>query len=401
MDPLSQVFEGKGGTGLAVILDEPGLDPAKIHMNRINELKKKKINDQKALTSALEGISEFDDTGWYVHQAEIQQGRKDLVKFYVDNFKKGVNPDSPTQNLDTYMQAQRMKDDLKSRAAYSKQLKDHYKTQRGRMEGKQGDFTPESIERFKNYYRDPLSTQMLSLPPELVEAGEVYDYLKYIDSQAKGTAYTQYTAKKEGRTTFSKRAKEASVKQRISDILSSEQGKFAIKDKMENEGMTEPQAIQWVKDRFNSSLGTIFKDIEDEDKAGWNITIRPGGFGMASKNFRFELSEKEEGMAHDPLNPLKTIQKIRIARNDASENKPIFVAGEYVLPLGFEEKEGEWFMTGKNEAGDDVEIPEIEARADIQANYDGFTVDELLKQREAQTKGAGYGGAPEGKGRGY
>lgn len=179
MDPNAQVHGGKVGTGAAVIFPQSGVNPAQVHMDRVKSAaaaeQAQQAADNKARATSLASLTKFDTTGWYRHNEILTKGRDELQKVYADSWSQGLNPDNPSTG-DLYVTTQKTRKDLKNKVAYSKQLKDHYKAQVARLEGKQDAFTVESVQAFEKYYNSTFNEQMETLPPVLQERVELQDW---------------------------------------------------------------------------------------------------------------------------------------------------------------------------------------------------------------------------------
>lgn len=389
MDPLGQVYQGQAGSGAAVILGESKGEAAGKYLDRLNALSKQRAAERKAVDKAMGDLEALDEVGWFRHNEELGIMREELINHTTNVYVAGGDPFSGKAGLKTAQ----LQGSLSRSAKHSQQIRELYKLGTTRIEGKQENFTPESITAFANYFTLPLGEQLKSSPPTLVEKKEVVDYLSFIDKQATGTAFTQYEIKKDGKTTFSKQANAAAVKLRIEDTIASPQGQAAISDRVQNHGETREQAEQWIENRFRSNLDRQTKSLENQPKGGAFMYF---GWGAKSANYRFEYQEVQPtvgvGTILDPDYQQESFEEISLIRTNVPENTPINLRDPgdpskqseiLVIPIALRRgKDGKWILHGKKriaEYGRDYtetyEIPWDDVKGKIRGEFDGFDPD--------------------------
>lgn len=402
MDPLGQVFLGEAGTGAALILGDSGSDAFGNLVDRLNAAKKAEKKARDSVAASMSKLQGLDKVGWFRHNEELGTMRKSLVNHTTNIYVAGGNPFAGEAGLKTAQ----LQGDLKRAADHSQQIRELYKLGTARIEGKQENFTPESIKSWADYFTSPLSKQLESLPPSLVEHEEVLNYMKYIDDQSKNQGYSDYTIKKDGVTTQSKSAREAGVRLRVADIIVSPEGKAAIKDKTENHGMTQDAAESWIDKRYRSNLDNVTKQLESKGTTG-GFTFNFGG--AASQNYRFEYQVQRPTVGIGTMlvpgaKPEGAFEEVRMARTDATENKPIFLKDPTdptktneisVIPISVRRyDDGRVMLNGKkvDEYGDaeEIEIPYEDVENAIRANFDGFVFDDFMRELDKQ-RGGGAG----------
>lgn len=392
MDPLSQVALGRAGTGAAVIF-KPGVDPLDAFAKSLAGLKTVRAKERDAINKNLADFNKFDATGWFIHNDNLQTKRATLMTHVGGILAAGADPFTGQAGLKT----NQLKHDLESSAKFSLQLRELYKSGLARLEGKQEDFTTDSMDAWTKYFTGTgFDEQRKSLPPQLIEKGEVIDFLSFIDDQAKGTAVDLTVIETDEVTITTKKAREAAVKLRIETAMTDPRGQAAINAWMQD-GLSREAAEKRWEDRFRSNLDTEFKRLIDEDN---ETTFLFSGSGARSKNFSFDLQEFDvpitapqfPGEQRAITGPGKR-KEVSIARTDATENKPLFFPDPddpqkerqiEVIPLGFRQKpDGTWVMFGKKEVEfeepQDIEIPEKDVRSKIKTNFDGFELNAFLR----------------------
>ena len=393
MDPLGQVYTGQAGTGAAVILGESRGKAAGNLIDRLNALSKQRAKERKDVDKAMGDLEALDEVGWFRHNEELGIMRKELVDHTTNVYVAGGDPFSGEAGLKTA----RLQGALSRSAKHSQQIRELYKLGTTRMEGKQENFTPESITSFASYFTKPLSEQLKSQPPVLVEKKEVLDYMAYIDKQAAGTAQDQFEIKREGITKVSKGARESSVKLRIEDIIAHPMGKAAIADRTQNHGETVEQAEQWIEDRYRSNLDRMNKDLENQNKGGAFMYF---DWGAKSQNFRFEYQTVQPEVGVGTIlaggGQPAGFEEISLVRTNVPENTPINLRDPgdptkeseiLVIPVALRRgADGRWILHGKKriaEYGKDYtenyEMPWDDVKAKARGEFDGFDPDIFME----------------------
>jgi len=397
MDPLGAVYLGKAGTGAAVFLGDPSISSKELS-DRLGDLRKQRTQESKSIETSMDDLLKFEKTEWYQHKDEIQEMREGLVTHVTGYLANEINPFTGKIGAITNT----MQGNMRHAIEYSTQLKEYFDASKARFEGKQQDFTVDSITDWVDYWKLPFKEQLEKPPPILIEKQERVDYLTAIDKLGEGIGYdiTQYPTEEAGVQVYTKQAKENYIKLRTEDFISVDpKGKLAVADYMQIYKISREQAEKRIEDRVRSGIDSTTKLLEKKGTT-YNYTYYP--WGAESKNYRFEVQEVKPtvgigtvltgGVRPQPFTEISLTSKYQ------AENKPHQLRDPedptktkeiWAIPLSVrQEKGGEWTLHGIKEGypgggfaryTEDYDIPWEDVKGKIRGKFDNFDPDIIMK----------------------
>jgi len=282
-----------------------------------------------AFQKSLDGVSKFETDGWYRHDNELKLKKNELIKFYTDNFKVDKNPDDAS-DLELYRSAQSMKDELERLTKFSKQLKDNYKSQIARLEGKQDDYTQESIDAFNSFYALPLSEQTGELAPTLKAIKETSDWFTGFQKIKPSTRGSQI---EDGNETITSRGANAEANAARTEEWFNTRSEDEQADMIEHYG-DKGTALEKLTEDLNSRAAKFYGLSQDEyvESIFGNeepTEANPLGLGSTLDSFGFKFGNRDVTSTREyyfktqkafPVNPKNKVSSSGQAISDNTES---------------------------------------------------------------------------------